>query len=333
MVVAVIIVALVVWFFNDANGIWNTIYFLLSAVTLGVVLFSKPKKKPKLLPDEMVIRAKIDAEKEARQKALTVVRQEEEVELKSQLPQRYGEDAAKALEQIKAGTPWVGEFYEDVVYSLGEPLENEGEILSFANLNSEGCIYPVAFQIGFAKDNSGNLKVSSIQTLQDLMEASHPASSLSGKQMIESLRGGQVWIGATFDDVLFICGKPDFTRSSNEIFYRDQEYEFSNLFSYSLAISFDSNGFVSRIRTLEEAVAEKHPNLDPDQVIELLKIKRPFEDATEEEILYMLGKPETVDSQGQWKYQNRGKKAGGYDWGTIIKFSRGRVKSIGGSKW
>lgn len=27
MVVAVIIVALVVWFFNDANGIWNTIIF------------------------------------------------------------------------------------------------------------------------------------------------------------------------------------------------------------------------------------------------------------------------------------------------------------------
>ena len=333
----ILITAAIVAFFSDISFPWLGAYLLLALITLLLLNSNKeqyPDKKDgetileylKRNRHEDALRSKRAVEDKARSEALKIVLEEETIELEQNLQLKYGKEAAECLNNIKNNVPWKGAYMEDILLALGEPSKKDGNNFIYLCNDKISSLYPIQYFVKFEEDKTGNYRAIDIQSRADFAFTAHNNSKISGELILKHLENNSIWLGATLDEVLLMKGKPDITHD-NILLYKEND-GIGALFDYVLRVTIDENNQVSSIRTLNDFISDKHPSLYPAAVLSNIENKRVFVDATREEVLYMLGKPEQIDSKGLWKYQKLGKRGSGYAWGLILKFNRGRVSEI-----
>lgn len=78
---------------------------------------------------------------------------------------------------------------------------------------------------------------------------------------------------------------------------------------------------------LKEYIINKYPN-NAQFIYQKFKSKQPFIGASQDEIKYILGEADTIDSQGLWKYGDLGPRGGGRKWKYVLRFKKGTVAEI-----
>ena len=69
---------------------------------------------------------------------------------------------------------------------------------------------------------------------------------------------------------------------------------------------------------LKEYIINKYPN-KAQFIYQKFKSKQPFIGANQDEIKFILGEADTIDSQGLWKYGDLGPRGGGRKWKYVLR--------------
>ncbi len=332
-----IIIAAAVILFTDMPSFGIFGYIIITVLTLiaASIKTEDPIEKRdnettleyyKRIRHEDALRSKRAVEDAARAAALKIASDEENIEIQNKFRQRYGVMADQYFKNFKNRIPWKGAYLDDVILAIGQPDQIDNNDYVYHINDDLSSLYPIEYIISVTKDENENLRVENVCTRTDIIFSNHVNSNLSGKQILDNLKNRKLWIGATLSEVIYICGQP------TSIIENHLQYEATNslesLFGFKLHITIDSNYQVNNIISLADLIANKHPSIPSSIVLHNLENKSVFVDATREEVIYMLGQPEQIDSKGQWKYKKLGKRGSGFAWGLVLKFNRNRVSEI-----